>query len=693
MRRRYGSSVIGMRLAAAAVIVVAAGSEAHAQTLQDDGRIVYPVAWFAAYSPADALDMAEQVPGFRIEDGADVRGFGGAAGNVVINGARPSIKADTLAEVLRRIPASQVVRMELAPGRLLGSEYQSRSQVLNVVLIDTAVTALSGNVEAGASHVYSGRVTPFINGSILARRGEHTFNGGLRYDARTMPDGGWDLATRGDGSLIERRDKENRYAFREITATGGWQWKQDDQTSNGVNARLWDGQNPLRHISHVTGPSGLLRFDTIDQHPEWRGLELGANAMRPVAGGVGRLVLLARRELYDFEESSLNFALSGDLTGGFRQVVGREWGEALARFSWTRSDLMGWSVEAGGEMALNTLENDVALARVAASGAETPIALPIEQVEVRELRNELFASASRALTSRLSLETALAVEQSSLTVDGDATADRELIFLKPRVALEWRPDSAWRLRGGLERRVSQLNFLDFATNAELANGRVSSGNPDIEPERTWRLSALMERKVWGDGQLRLTIYSDWVEQVQDRVPTALGFDAPGNLGDGRRTGFDFVADLPLDRLFVPGGRFNLRWVVQDSDVEDPYTGLGRYFSSEVPWTLTASIRQNLPQHDLAWGVDYFGDGENASYRLNEVDRFNTENLNVGAFVEYRPTQQVIATLSVRNIFDRVLLRDRAFFSPDRSSVVPVAFEHRYRTFGRTWTVTIKRTFG
>ena len=97
--------------------------------------------------------------------------------------------------------------------------------------------------------------------------------------------------------------------------------------------------------------------------------------------------------------------------------------------------------------------------------------------------------------------------------------------------------------------------------------------------------------------------------------------------------------------------------------------------------------------DLAWGVDYFADGENANYRLNEEDRSNVENLTVGAFVEYRPTQQVIATFAVRNIFDRVLLRDRTFFSPDRSSAVPVAFEHRYRTIGRTWTVTIKRTFG
>ena len=61
-----------------------------------------------------------------LEDGAqvsvDVRGFAGTAGNVVINGSRPSSKAETLDATLRRIPAQQVVRVELGPGDLFGSD-------------------------------------------------------------------------------------------------------------------------------------------------------------------------------------------------------------------------------------------------------------------------------------------------------------------------------------------------------------------------------------------------------------------------------------------------------------------------------------------------------------------------------------------------------------------------------------------
>jgi len=77
-----------------------------------------------------------------------VRGFAGAVGNVVINGARPSAKAETLQDILRRIPASQVVRVELMPGALVGAEYRSRSQVLNIVLAEGILVVAAGILAA-----------------------------------------------------------------------------------------------------------------------------------------------------------------------------------------------------------------------------------------------------------------------------------------------------------------------------------------------------------------------------------------------------------------------------------------------------------------------------------------------------------------------------------------------------------------
>ena len=70
---------------------------AAAQTAGPGGRTVYDAAFFRAFSPGSALDIVQRTPGFTLDIGSqDVRGFSQAAGNVVINGARPSAKNATL---------------------------------------------------------------------------------------------------------------------------------------------------------------------------------------------------------------------------------------------------------------------------------------------------------------------------------------------------------------------------------------------------------------------------------------------------------------------------------------------------------------------------------------------------------------------------------------------------------------------
>ena len=116
-------------------------------------------AFFAQFAPRTALDIAKRVPGFTLDLGAtqtnqgqvDVRGFAGTAGNVVINGARPSSKAETLDVTLARIPAQQVVRVELGPGDLFGSDYAGKSQVLNIIM--SAQGGFDANVTASAERL------------------------------------------------------------------------------------------------------------------------------------------------------------------------------------------------------------------------------------------------------------------------------------------------------------------------------------------------------------------------------------------------------------------------------------------------------------------------------------------------------------------------------------------------------------
>jgi hypothetical protein len=130
------------------VVAIALSSPAAAQAPQASRSTSYDAAFFASFQPSNALDIAQRVPGFALEQGnSDIRGFAGAAGNVVFNGARPSSKSETLSTLLARIPASRVVRVELGPGDIYGSEYAGKSQVLNVILsVDSGFGAGSKGV-------------------------------------------------------------------------------------------------------------------------------------------------------------------------------------------------------------------------------------------------------------------------------------------------------------------------------------------------------------------------------------------------------------------------------------------------------------------------------------------------------------------------------------------------------------------
>ena len=95
----------------------------------------YDSKFFAQYAPRTALDIVRRIPGFSLDLGnTELRGFSGAAGNVVIDGQRPSSKSENLEALLGRIPASRVVRVDVGPGDLYGAEYSSKAQVANIVL-------------------------------------------------------------------------------------------------------------------------------------------------------------------------------------------------------------------------------------------------------------------------------------------------------------------------------------------------------------------------------------------------------------------------------------------------------------------------------------------------------------------------------------------------------------------------------
>ena len=82
----------------------------------DQAVTSYPPSFFTSFQPNTALDMVNDLPGFSLDTGDSVRGFAGSAGNVLIDGERPASKTDGLDQILQRIPASSVARIDVIRG-------------------------------------------------------------------------------------------------------------------------------------------------------------------------------------------------------------------------------------------------------------------------------------------------------------------------------------------------------------------------------------------------------------------------------------------------------------------------------------------------------------------------------------------------------------------------------------------------
>ena len=680
---------LGTKMLVSAILLGWA-APAPAQEEGAGGRTVYLAPYFAAFSPSNALEIVQRVPGFTLELGSqEVRGFAQAAGNVVINGSRPSSKSDTLETILARIPASRVARVELGPGDLFGAEFSGKAQVLNLVL--TSEGGLAGTLNATVRRDFSGQVTPEGNVSALYRRGRSSFNASAGFNNAHFPEEGSDsLTALPSGTLVESRIKYNDTSDREAYLSGSWEHVGGDNRTAHANFRIADGRFELDQSNDVFPVSGPIRDDRLSQDYRRRDYELGADVTRPLLGGGLKLMGLATRRHRRNADSSLNRVQSA-VIGGFAQDTESRRNETVLRLVWSRQNLRGWNVETGAEGVLNSLDSDVNLYALDAGGVRTRIDLPVDQAKVTEWRGEAFVNAGRALSPTLRMDLGLTFEASRLTVRGDTEAERVLKFLKPKAVFDWKPSGKWHAQLSLARTVAQLNFEDFISSAELANDRVDAGNADLVPQRAWEALLTVERQVLGDGLAKVEAGYHRISLLQDRVPTPEGFDAPGNIGTGTRSFVRASLDVPLAGFGIKGGRLTVNGTLQDTSVEDPYTHRKRRFSGFSTYNFDSSFRQDLGRY--AWGFNIYTNPGQSYFRRNEIDTPNGQEPFVTAFAEYRPTQRTTVTLGLDNLLEVKGKRFRTFFTPDRSNPNPSLFELRERSQHLTAWVRLKQNFG
>jgi hypothetical protein len=251
----------------------------------------------------------------------------------------------------------------------------------------------------------------------------------------------------------------------------------------------------------------------------------------------------------------------------------------------------------------------------------------------------------------------------------------------------------------VKRTVAQLDFYDFISSAELSADRVNAGNPDLVPQQTWEFRGMVEHPILGDGVAKLDVGYDLVNDLQDRVLVCdeeegeeVCFDAPGNLGTGKRYFATLTLDAPLAKVGLKGLRVKFTGTLQRTRVDDPISGEPRNWSDFFPdWQWNVDVRHDIGKWSYGFVVqdrDRF-----TFFRTDEFDaQFNGGPYGT-AFVEYRPRDGTTVTLDLDNAFDTSGNRHRLIFRPNRADPDFAIDEFRERNRHLNFGLTLKQTFG
>lgn len=662
----------------ASIIALALGAPAMAQeTTQPpagtvaarEGVISYTPADFAAARPNTALDMINRLPGFSFEGGDNVRGFAGAAGNVLIDGQRPTIKTDSLGDTLARITIAQVERIEVIRGSVPGIDMQGQTVVANVIRkkVDTFQQVLTLR-----SFIFSdtGKTIPGWNYSATRRDGEHQFDfsagRGISMDDsvgtgwRTTVDGTTgnlllfeDSQTEGDGVVHSIRGNYKGPQFGGTLSVNGT--ASTDEFKN--EQRFFTLSSDERFTSRSAndrGEVGINYLTKLTPDLEWETLGL-----------------------FKLAVGSLD---ATGLVGGGSQLfqIEAEAGERIGRsvLRYTMSPEL--SFEGGGEIAYNYREQQVAL-----TVNNTPVTLPASDVLVEELRGELYAQGSWRPAPQWTLEGGIRVERSTIEQSGDTEKKRSFTYPKPRLSASWSPTEDDQLRLRVERELGQLNFQDFASEVNLNSGQQSTGNSDLEPSKTWVYEAAYEKRFWDGAAAVLTLRHEDISDVVDLFPRRIPVDTdndgiddstalvsgPGNIGDGTNDVVSFNLTLPLKHIGWNGAEVKVETLWQESEVTDPLTGGKRRISGQRPDDVTFNFRQDLPEHNLTFGLGWFQGWRETYYQEASIENLKLRDF-YNSFVEWKPNSGFTLRAELNN-FDPYSFNIRRQTYPGGRDIAPL----------------------
>lgn len=660
---------------------------------QDAGvETSFDPAYFSQFQPNTAIDMLSRIPGFVLQGGGNgERGFGQANLNILINGRRPSSKSSDAGDILGRIPADTVLRIDISDGASLDIPGLS-GQVANIIT-DTTKGKLSGSWEYVAR--FEEGTEPQLGdakASISGSNGNLEFVASVNLGQRRRTEVGQEQFFDGAGQLIEDR-MEDIFSYGErpgIDLNLTYTTDSDHIANLNVSGQLANSRRGNRETFTAIADGGFTGSSISDDGEDEYNYELGGDYAFPVGPGTLKLIGLHR-----YENSDLNSAFDFFEDGAepYRSRFDRleKEGEFIARgeYSWKTANAQDWQVSWEG--AFNYLDSVSEFA-----DSNTPLTLDVVRVE--EQRSEANVTTSWALSEKANVQTSLGAEYSRLNVTTNAEPARSFFRPKGFVSASYDVSDKHIIRAKLERDVGQLNFGTFVSSVNLTEDTANTGNSQIVPTQFWNGEIEVERKgggaISGTAKFYARIIEDPIEQIlfeNDPNDPDDDTEGPGNLDSAFRYGVEGNMTWLLNKVGLKGGELELEGALENSSIDDPVTQLSRSINDTMIWRYDVTLRQDIPNSNWAWGVNFRQFKQDPFFRRDQIFEATFAKPTTIARLTHKNVFGMRVDLFLQNFLDNSVKRERLAFTGDRNG----ALEKREvfnRTRGQRFSVQISDTF-
>jgi len=619
----------------------------------------YPASFFSQYQPQNAFEMIQRLPGFSFDRGDNGRGFGGNAGNVLIDGARPTSKSGGLSGALSRIPADQVERIEILRGGVSAGDAAGQSIVANVI---KRKNVTSGTYALKARRAPHGNLEPNIEAAISTNIGlwDAAFDIDVGYGPgyRSAVINKFDKNNTLESSSSEIKKRLGRFSFAngqmsrkfgdaKLTINGriGADKSDNKQNRNVYDNKLADSSTPdsqwaLHEISRFeTAEFGV---DWVDTFGDWKWHSLGLGQVE-------------QRNYGNNSNSSVNDVISD--TSKYNQDSYNS--EYIIRNTYGYVGNAKFKPEFGVEAAKNYLDKSQ---DYLSNGVSQP--LNNANVKVEEIRAELFASFVYSYSDKLSIDGGLTAEFSQIEVSGNNAKKQNFNFLKPRLSANYKLNKDINFVVEAKHVVGQLNFNDSAASNSTEDDRNVSGNSDLQPEKTNELSATFNWSFSEKGSLKTKASHQWIDDVLEEIELPAGGQGLGNAGKAKIWGIDTQINIPTDG-FLDNGLLEISYNYISSEFDDVIIHRSRDISDYNPRDFVVKFRQDLTASKIAWGVNYYDKFERIDYLVDAIVSFEG-NRRVQAFIETTYFDDYKVKLEVSNMNVGKFTRTREFYVDNRN---------------------------